>query len=485
MNLDEFTVEAPTSRTWSPYQLAIFDEVASEGNLIIEAVAGSGKTSTILECMNRAEGSALFLAFNKAIADDLRSKVRGAEVRTLNALGHSIVTKRLPGVKLESWKTANLVRSKLNTEDYAEFGSQVNRMISLAKGCAFGVLNDASRKHFVQLADDFELDIPSDKIGKATQAASVAFSELISNFDSFDFDDQLFLPIYHDWTFPSFDTVFVDEAQDLNAIQHLMLDRLRNRGARIIAVGDTRQAIYGFRGALVSSMALLRDSFAMKQLPLSITYRCDRAIVDLAQTIVPHIQARAGAGQGTVQYVDQLNILNIPDDTLVVCRNNAPIFALAMRALAERRPVRVMSNFTEQLKGFVKSFKTRDMKILEERLLKWYEAERKTAEESGFFGRLAFLTDKCDTVLSLIKESSSLDDILNALERFGNSRIGPILSTIHKAKGLEAETTIILNREKLPSRFAISEASLIQEDNLLYVAITRAKHTLTIHRGET
>lgn len=481
MDLSTLAIEAAPKRSWSEYQLAIFEALDSPDHLIIEAVAGSGKTSTILECMNRATGSALFLAFNKAIADDLRSKVRGAEVRTLNALGHSILTKRLPGVKLESWKTANLVRSRLSTEDYAEFGSQVNRLISLAKGCAFGIVNDGSRKHFVDLADQFELDIPFEKLGKATQTASTCFFELITDFNSFDFDDQLFLPIYHGWTFPTFDTVFVDEAQDLNTIQHIMLERLNSRGARIIAVGDTRQAIYGFRGALTSSMSLLRNTFNMRELPLSITYRCDRRIVELAQSLVPHIQWRTGAAEGEVLYTDAIDIEKVPDSSLIVCRNNAPIFSLAMKALIARRPVRVMSNFTEQLKGFVKSFKTRDLKILEERMTKWYEGEMRTAEEAGFFGRMQFLTDKYESVLSLIKESTTLDDILNALERFGNSTVGPTLSTIHKAKGLEAESTIILNREKLPSRFAVSESARTQEDNLLYVAITRAKHALTIH----
>jgi len=484
MNLDNL-IDAPhASRVWSPLQEAIFTALSLDDNLIIEAVAGSGKTSTILECMNRLSGSSLFLAFNKAIADDLRSKVRGAEVKTLNGLGHSIVSKRLPGVKLESWKSGNFIRSKLSTEDYATYGAACVRAISLARGAAFGILNTASRRDFLDLIDDAELDIPYEYVGKAATLCVMAFESLINDFTSFDFDDQLFMPVYHDWAFPSFDTVFIDEAQDLNSIQHLMLERLKDRGARIIAVGDSRQAIYGFRGALVTSMDLLRQHFNMTPLPLSITYRCDQSIVTLAQTIVPQIIARQGAGAGLVRYSDNVDIVHCEDNEMIVCRNNAPIFSLAMIALRERRPVRIMSNFVEQLKAFVKGFKTRDLKILESRLLKWYEVEMKNAEDAGFFGRQSYLTDKYESLQSLIAESQTVDDVVNALEKFGNSRTGPILSTIHKAKGLEAESVTILHREKLPSRFAKSEASLIQEDNLLYVAITRAKHNLTIHQGE-
>lgn len=481
MDLSTLSIPAPPQRAWSEHQLAIFSAIPSTNNLIVEAVAGSGKTTTIIEAMRRATGSSLYLAFNKAIADDLRPRVSGAEVRTLNALGHSIVTKRLPGIKLESWKTANFIRSKLRTDEYAEYGAQAVRLVSLAKGSAFGILNDATRPHFTSLLDQFEIDIPFEHAAKATQVASLAFAHLTNDFASFDFDDQLFLPVFHNWTFPAFDTVFIDEAQDLNAIQHLILERLHARGARIIAVGDTNQAIYGFRGSLTSSMSTLRSTFNMTQFPLSVTYRCDRSIVEQAQSIVPHICARPGAPQGEVLFLDEVNISNIADDVLIVCRNNAPLFDLAMRALRLRRPVRVLSNFTEQLKAFIKSFKTRDLKVLDERLTKWYEAEIQLAEEAGFLGRMQFLTDKYESVQSLYVESSQFDDILAALERFSNATSGPTLATIHKAKGLEAPTTIILNREKLPSNFARTPEALQQESNLLYVAITRAQHSLIYH----
>lgn len=484
MDLTSLSIPAAVKRTFSPYQEAIFSHLNSPNNLIVQAVAGSGKTFTMIEMANRLNCKACFLAFNKSIADELRSKVTGAEVKTLNALGHAIVTRRLPGVKLESWKTANAVRSKLNTEEYAEFGPQVSRLVSLAKGSAFGIINDASRQYFLELVDQFEIDIPADKIAKATATATTIFQQVINDFTSFDFDDQLFMPVFHCWTFPTFDVVFIDEAQDLNPIQHLILSRLQTNGARIIAVGDSRQAIYGFRGAMQSSMEILKDRFAMLELPLSITYRCDRRIVELAQSLVPHIEARPGAAPGEVLYTDSIDITKVPDNCLVVCRNNAPIFGLAMKALVARRPVRVLSNFTEQLKSFIKGFKTRDLKILEERLLKWYEFEMQQAEEAGFYGRMQYLTDKYESVRFLIAESTTIDDVMNALERFGNSTTGPTLCTIHKAKGLEAERTIILNREKLPSRFAHTEASLQQENNLLYVAITRAKHELTIHTAE-
>lgn len=483
MDLSSLTIPAQDKVIWSPYQEAIFATKDDTENILIEAVAGAGKTKTIVHYVSLIGGNALYLAFNKSAAEELREKVIGQTVKTINALGHGILTKRIPGVKLDTWKVSNAVKTKLNTAEYTEFGPQTARLVSLAKGQAFGILIPADVQNFMKLATGAELDIPFDYLARAATVANTVFEEVINDFTSFDFDDQLFLPVFHDWTFPTFDVVLIDEAQDLNPIQHLMLSRLADKGARIIAVGDTNQAIYGFRGALHNSMRLLSDTFNMKEFPLSVTYRCDQKIVNLAQEYVPHIRARDNAPPGLVNYTDSVSVGSIADDSLVICRNNAPIFSLAMRFLIERRPVRVLSNFIGQLKGFIKSFKTRDLKILEDRLKEWYKYEYAKAIEAEFHGRAQYIEDKYETVMSLIREAEVFDDVLVALDRFGSSTSGPTLSTIHKAKGLEASTCIILNREKLPSRYAVSEEALQQENNLIYVGITRARNHLKIHHG--
>lgn len=486
MGLLDDMIPAPIiHRNWSPLQESIFSAIrSSPSNLIIEAVAGSGKSTTILECMNICSGNSIFLAFNKAIADDLRSRVRGAEVKTLNGLGHAVVTRHLPGVRLESYKVSNIVRSMLNTDEYIEYGAHSIRMISLAKACAFGIINDATKPHFMSLIDQFEIDVPMDRISKASQCATLAFARAINDFTAFDFDDQLFFPIYHNWSFPLYDNVFVDECQDLNAIQHLMLDKLASTGSRVVAVGDTRQAIYGFRGATHDSMASLKHQFNMTELPLSITYRCDANIVALAQTIVPQITARPSAPPGVVCEVDSIPITTIPSDSMVVCRNNAPLFGLAMQAIVANRPVRMLSNFTETLRNFIKSFKARDLASLLSKVDAWTDAEIAKAEERGFQGKIAFLSDKRECVHALAAGARDTEQVLEALERLTQSRNGPILATIHKAKGLEAPIVYILERTLIPSKFASTEAALMQEENLLYVAITRAQHSLNIHRSE-
>src|SRR5580693_9283700 len=84
--VDSSVVEAPSAPLWSEYQQAVFEAVKRPAdNILIQAVAGSGKTTTIIEAMKYAPGSSLFMAFNKAIAEDIRRKVTSGDVKTLNA----------------------------------------------------------------------------------------------------------------------------------------------------------------------------------------------------------------------------------------------------------------------------------------------------------------------------------------------------------------------------------------------------------------
>ena len=89
------------------------------------------------------------------------------------------------------------------------------------------------------------------------------------------------------------------------------------------------------------------------------------------------------------------------------------------------------------------------------------------------------LADKFDTVKLLCKEFAKTEDMLQMVRRLGESRTGPIFATIHKAKGLEAEHIYILRPEQLGGFGELTPAQQQQEDNLHYVAITRAKETLT------
>lgn len=473
MNLDDLLPSRSPTREWSPYQLEIY---SSDLPLIVQAVAGSGKTATLVEDINRRRQMALCLAFNKSIANELCTRVTAAVVKTFNALGHQILMRKRPGAKLDAWRTSKRIRQLLSPEDSKLYSMQLVRAISLVKNAAEF---EPSADEFLETMNSYELDIPTDLQPRFAQVCNRVFWEMYKNLESFDFDDQLYIPLREGWTFPKYDLVYVDEAQDLSRIQHFMVQALADRGAKIFAVGDRAQAIYGFRGATSNSMDELKKQFSMVEKPLSITYRCDHAIVREAQTLVPHIEARPGAGEGKVLQLETYpEIETYTPNDMIVCRNNAPIFTLALQFVVAGRRCRVLSNFLETIESFINQFDCNSSKDLRIKLDAWYQKERKAAEDAGRFGKIAVLEDKYQGVCAFTDRFKTVSEIIQTIRDLATSQFGPQIATIHKAKGLEAPQVFILRPDLLPSPRAETPQQIQAEKNLQYVAITRAKHTL-------
>ena len=264
-------------RSWSPLQAAIFEALhAPETNILIQAVAGSGKTTTLIEGLRHAPGTALFMAFNKSIAEDIRGKAPKGDVKTLNALGHRLWMQNLPASKLDFDKLRNIVKSIMPADEFREWGYHVQRMVGGLKNSAFDIENTTNPVEAHEMVKEAAENSDSIPVGKENDAAIYAldaFYKSRAHTLTFDFDDQLYFPLYQQWEFPRYDNVFIDECQDLSPVQHLMLEEFRRGGSRVVAVGDRHQAIYGFRGADVRSMDNLKTRFGMLELPLSISYK--------------------------------------------------------------------------------------------------------------------------------------------------------------------------------------------------------------------
>ncbi|CAM5998775.1 unnamed protein product [Sphagnum balticum] len=468
---------AAIQRTWSPQQEEVFRlcKDPSQG-LLISAVAGSGKTTTLIEAMKHSPGSTLFLAFNKAIAEDIKRKTFSGDVRTLNALGHSIWARNKPKAKLESRKTMILLKALMkDSSRFNEFGYQMSRLIGLAKNQALGIYREVEAIDFISIIDNYAFDIPFEIQEDIAYVCLEAFNQSNEDLESFDFDDQLYMPIKWNWDFPKYHNAFVDEAQDLSPIQHLILGGLAAT-ARIVAVGDRFQAIYGFRGASVHSMDELQEKFSLKELPLSTTYRCGRAIVAEAQSFNPSIQACEGALEGEVLQTHEDPQL-FPQ-SLIMCRNNAPLFKAILRHVRAKEPCQVLSNFLDTFQSFVRGFKTTYTSDLRVKLDNWFDRESEVCKAKNQKGKLAGLVDRYETVKLLSNEFKLTSEVIDLVKKLGTSNRGPIFSTIHKAKGLENEKAYIIRPDLMPAFYATTEEAKQQEANLQYVAITRAKEQL-------
>ena len=476
------------TRKWSEYQTAVFEACTDPLTpLLIQAVAGSGKTTTIIEAMSYAPGSSLFMAFNKSIAEDIRSRASSGDVKTLNALGHGLWRQNRPQGKLEAQKTSIILRKLLSDEDYRAYAYSLSRVVGLAKNSAFGVspshpnsiptVFELPSEWFSDLIDSYGFDIPADRIDALSAVAAKALYLSTLDLETFDFDDQLYMPAFWGWVYPFYSNVFVDECQDLSPIQHTMLSRLQERGARIVGVGDRHQAIYGFRGASTDSMNLLKKKFSMQELPLSISYRCPQLVVAEAQTLCPSILAADGASLGTIHHADKDP--KIHSDSLVICRNNAPLFRAILRHVRAKEPCRVLSNFLDSFQSFIRGFKATDSVDLQKKLDRWYKKETSAAESRGARGKLEALRDRYETLSLFCSEFTSVSEIIDCVKRLGGGHQGPTFATIHKAKGLEHPRVFILRPDLLPSSFAQTPEQIRQEENLLYVAITRSQSELT------
>jgi superfamily I DNA/RNA helicase len=487
------------AREWSIFQGNIFSFVEFDtGNAIVEAVAGSGKTTTLVEAMRRALGRVIFLAFNKAIQLELES--RGVNSKTFHSLCYRVVTQHKRAHKIETNKLFKLVDSHMTADDGALYGSFIRKLVSLARqtGIGAGLVND-EESEWLKLVDHYDLELDNEK---AQMPVAIDFARKLLQWSNasnmVDFDDLLYIAVKDGLTLEKYDFVFVDEAQDTNAIQRAILRKIMKPTTRLIAVGDPAQAIYGFRGADSNSMNLIATEFNCKILPLSYTYRCGTQIVKYAQQWVSHIQAAPGAHAGEViQKGTEWTGMDFQINDLVVCRTTKPLITLAYKLLKDRRPVVIMGReIGEGLISLIKKMNAKGIDNLVKKLDIWRDREVEKALAKKDEAKCEAIHDKADAIMVIIDGMPETDRTVPALIEVLNTLYPSVqkdkdgrevkrtnvitLSTIHRAKGLEAETVYWLNSSKCPSSWAKLEWQYQQELNLCYVAATRAKRKLVL-----
>jgi superfamily I DNA/RNA helicase len=485
---------APTF-TPSPYQSAILNAIrTTKSSLIVDAVAGSGKTSTlalIVATLLEMRRSYVVVAFNKPIATELQSK--GMNGRTFHSLGFKAVadycSARNNGARpnLDARKVPNIVAD--NYPDSEGYSSALVKLVSLTKNHMLDTKVDNDT--LVDLISHFDVEWEDRNISDGTMCDMVREVLAINNRDTLtiDFDDQLYFVYLRNLRMPTFDYVLVDESQDTNPLRRDLIRRMMHANTRVVAVGDERQAIYGFTGASHDSMDLIRDAFDCTRYPLSVSYRCARSIVELARTLVPHIEARDNAPDGQVLSPPSFKRSDFLPTDLIVCRNTAPLVSTAYKLLSSRIPCRIMGReIGAALTALIKKLtrKSDTLESLSDRISSFKDVEVAKALQQKKETKAQSITDKCDAILAIL-ESMTPDDADGGIPRlisiidnmFADTKNGCItLATVHKSKGLEAPRVFILDRHLMPSKMARQDWQIAQERNLMYVAYTRALETL-------
>lgn len=476
------------SRVWSPYQDAIFTFAQhGTGNGVVKAVAGSGKTTTMVEAMRRVPtGSKLFLAFNKSIAEELKS--RGVNARTFHSLTYGPVTQARKCREVSTDKIRNIIDETMGDDDAKFYGAFVSRLVGLGKNAGIGCLVPDAPASWVELAEhhDLELDHEDADYQTAIQWASAILSK--SNHDGrLDFDDLLYLAVKDGISLPKSDFIVIDEYQDTNAIQIAVVRKIMKPTSRLMVVGDPAQAIYGFRGATTDSMDKAVIEFNAIELPLTVSYRCPKLVVEHAHQWVSHIEHHQDAPDGAVRNLAQdWTTKTFKPNDLVVCRTTAALMALAYSMLKDRVPCKILGRDIGQgLKSLVKKMNSNGIDNLVERIYRWKSREMEKALAKKQEAKMEAIRDKADCLLFLIrtlKETKrnvpGLYEVIDTL--FADKANAVILATIHKAKGLEADRVYWLNHHKCPAMWAKQDWQRDQERNLCYVATTRAKRELVL-----
>lgn len=497
------------------------------GNAVVSAVAGSGKTTTLLHALKLipTNKTVLFLAFNKSIATELKERVpqsNNIHVKTVHGFGMSSLMQDL-SMDVFGGKYSKMLRDIMNflqVEDYkliSEYGFQAEDMklvydmiidfkeekIENPKGylgrviqlCDLGRLDlidmdnrDKGVDALYEIAKKHSVDLVNGECYRAWNLIKLGMNYTAK----VDFTDMVFLPNAFALKVRAFDYVFIDECQDLNACQRmLMLKAVKRNTGRFIAVGDKHQAIYGFAGADSDSFTKLTEISNTKQLPLSVCYRCATSIIDKAQAIIPSITAVEGAKEGIVDYDADLTTIN--DNDMILCRQTYPIVRLCMKFLSEGRKARIMGgDIGRSLIKIIEDTKrkreewsmenvfNRLYADLEKALNNLMNKEGLTSEEAKDTNVYAMAKERIQVIEMLSKNVDTPQEVIEKIEAIfsDEDKEGIILSSIHKSKGLEADRVFIIHPELMPSKYAKQDWELEQEENLRYVAYTRAKSYL-------
>lgn len=464
-------------------QLAILDADKVGTSMMINALAGTGKSAT-LKLLDRAHKRIeprLYLVFNRRNADEALAAQKADEfssltkIKTFNGCGHGIwqgqVGKKL---HLDKDKVRRAFRTEVEDMSKPDAGvawSNYNVVMDgIAKAKSNGYVPKRCKIPHKSLIDAQELIASMDEEPReeALDLIDVLLCRGIAEaYDgTIDFNDQIYMPACFGGIFPKFPRIMVDEYQDQNPVNHVLIAKLQaGAGAKLIGVGDPFQNIYGFRGAKAGGMADAVERYGMSEHPLSVSFRCPQAIVETARWRVPHFQwSKPG---GTVRSVNGFGHNGFSDDATIICRNNAPLLRMAFKLLGVGRSVNVIgSDLGPRLVSVMKKLgdATLPRRSVFTEIEHWREQRLIAGSKSA--------NDLADCMRVFAEHGDTLGQAISYAEHIF-AQTGTIrLLTGHKAKGLEFDDVYFLDPSLCDDRE--------QDLNLRYVIQTRSQNKLTM-----
>lgn len=478
------------------------DILNSSGNIKINAVAGSGKTTTVIEYAGtRPAGSKiLYLVFNKAVRIEAARKfvekgLHNVRVETAHSLAfRHIVFQYNYKVRAQGYKTheiAALLNLQGNGEKHAEYivANHINKCIAY-------FCNSDKRK----VQDLNYLDTVTDPKAKAFVSTFYDYiiaqtRRLLSKMDKGEIE------VTHDFYLKKFqllnpelgyDYILFDEGQDASPA---MLDLFFNQKAVKVIVGDTHQQIYSWRYAVNS---LEKADFTTYH--LSTSFRFGQDIADLASEVLD-LKKHLYENFTTSVSITGAGKSKAIKTRATLARTNLGLLLKAIEYVTENKKSRQIyfegniSSYTYADEGAslydVLNLYTNKRHLIKDELIR---SMKDLAELEDYIEKTEDV--QLSLMVEIIKEyESEIPEIINTIKKrhVGNNNkedADMIFSTVHRCKGMEYDSVELVNDfisekrlEKLKEdkkSFELNIPKTNEEINLLYVAVTRAKNTLSI-----
>ena len=494
---------------------------AVQPHMLIDAGPGSAKTTTLIAGLNMMTGnkpewydlatddqkaiwkamqgnysSIGFCAFNRSIADELKELCpSNVKTSTFHSLGLKLLKENGYKVQANADNVQFVIKDQLGY-DKKDRMSRSDFLMSLKVAKIIGLIKnnllDPTYDNVLQVCGDNNVEINGDGnqiVDLVAKCIEKSLSITPGKFTWIDFDDMIWLPVALNLTDESskFSLLICDETQDLNPTQHELVVR---SGRRIIAVGDPNQSIYAFRGADAQSMETMKAKLSNTKngcevFPLNTTFRLPLSGVENVKSMAPNLKARLDAPEGEIINTD-VNKIEYQAGDLILSRVNGNIVGLAYRLLQDGVAVRIQGkDFAKELTRIAETHlgdaRTNDQLIAA--IDEYADKEKERLSKKTFPGKLLdALTDKINCLKNLATNCKDAKCIVKIITNLFDNDLPRekvvLLSTVHKAKGLEAERVGILDPSLIPHPMAKTPDEKQQEMNLKFVAETRHKQTL-------
>jgi superfamily I DNA/RNA helicase len=400
---------------------------------------------------------------------------------------------------VDGWKYKSLIRTILTFPEVQSLAMQKRiplRSPKLIDDLAGSVdlclvnLSFSDAKIFEVVSESFNYD-PSFETLVIKKAIKMGLNESLSD-GVISFSDMISLPFCGKWpleevseVFQKYPIIFLDEAQDTSPAQLRIVQESLEKSGQLVSIGDNFQSIFSFCGASNGTLDRITEDFEATEFSFPTCYRCPDVVLNMVKDWVPGI---VGTGkEGSVNYLDSdpeviglISRATLEDDWIILCRTNTPLVALALSLLNLGIPFRFNRNNVEsKIQGKLKHLESLSNSFDE--ILEVIEDQKKLVAENKNWAVYDIL-EAIQVIVGLRPELSSWAEIRSEVRLIfleNDSKI--VLGSIHSFKGDEAKNVLVYRKDLLPFPRAETESELTQEENLRYVAYTRALENLYIH----